>query len=727
VPLSLAEHTDCGSTQARNTNTIPPGSEISEEQRALGHGCLPRGPGWIGSPGPFSSVRVRSSTLVLRNCCADLQLLRARLAIVRSLFLFPSSHPAIALRRLDLRAVISLFSFRAYAMSTSSPYASTFPSTRWWWFSQPMRKRDIKEQLLWLRSYGFGGVEVAFIYPLSSDALGPPMLSKKFSSLLKYTKKKCEELRMHCDFTFGSMWPFAGSWVSEEDSLHTFYGPHYHRKLKRSWELQQCNMLDHLSSQALRRYAAALGNAMKPALATGGTPSALFCDSWELPSQTMWSPALTKQFRELYGYDLLAERAALITPDEDGQERSAIFYDYLRFIAAAVTREFYASFTSIAHELGSFTRVQCHGSPTDLLASYAAVDVPESEALLFPVSFSRIPASAAALSGKLVVSCETFTCMYGFPDAMGGIEQVADMKLLADAVFANGVNHIFWHGTAFQSPTCKEQFFATVHVDPRAPFLPHLLAFNTYLGRVQQLMREGQTLQYACCYLPFEDMVMLGNLPRELRTPGAVAHWEMRHVRPPAELAGYFPLWISEHHLRLATVVDGQLTLPCEAARKNTGFRLLHLDSKYLDAAALQEVLRLARQGLRIVVKRRPLAPGRNRDQAAYARMLTELTALSNVATSLEQLAVQPLLVPGGADGASGLPKLHYWIRVLEPQRYRIFFSHPLCSVVQYPMTLGQSFTAELLERRLSVQLPGCGFLSHPLANLPTGNPARTN
>ena len=42
----------------------------------------------------------------------------------------------------------------------------------------------------------------------------------------------------------------------------------------------------------------------------------------------------------------------------------------------------------IAHSINAITRIQTHGSPTDLIASYAAADIPESETLLVPPLFS---------------------------------------------------------------------------------------------------------------------------------------------------------------------------------------------------------------------------------------------------------------------------------------------------------------------------------------------------
>src|SRR5262249_55861660 len=156
-------------------------------------------------------------------------------------------------------------------------------------------------------------------------------------------------------------------------------------------------------------------------------------------TRRLWDPQLWDRFAERFGYRLEGLVAQI---DEDADLR----YDYRTTIAEAIL-QFYSEFAAICREHGAFSRVQCHGAPTDLLSAYAAVDIPESEAILFDPPFSRIAASAAALSGKPVVSAETFTCLYGFvtrtnlgPYRYWHKEQVADLKLLADALFAQGIN-----------------------------------------------------------------------------------------------------------------------------------------------------------------------------------------------------------------------------------------------------------------------------------------------
>ncbi|MEP6794193.1 MAG: hypothetical protein ABJB16_07695, partial [Saprospiraceae bacterium] len=49
---------------------------------------------------------------------------------------------------------------------STSFYSTSKPCTRWWWFATQINKKDIKYQLDWMKEMNFGGVEIAWIYPL---------------------------------------------------------------------------------------------------------------------------------------------------------------------------------------------------------------------------------------------------------------------------------------------------------------------------------------------------------------------------------------------------------------------------------------------------------------------------------------------------------------------------------------------------------------------------------
>src|SRR5262249_36730852 len=91
-----------------------------------------------------------------------------------------------------------------YFRGASKPY------TRWWWLAGPFRREDIRLQLAWLRSNGFGGVELAWLRPswMGDAEPGIDWLGPEWSDLVAFTKREADRLRLGFDFTVGSCWPF---------------------------------------------------------------------------------------------------------------------------------------------------------------------------------------------------------------------------------------------------------------------------------------------------------------------------------------------------------------------------------------------------------------------------------------------------------------------------------------------------------------------------------------
>ena len=567
-------------------------------------------------------------------------------------------------------------------------YTSSKPYTRWWWFSGVIREADIRPQLDWLNQNGFGGVELAWVYPQEGAAPGPKWLSMEWAQKVAYAKRYAGTLGMGCDFTFGTSWPFGGSSVPEQDASQVFGGLSTQR-LEKSWEWPvEGYLLNHLDHHALEHYAQTLGAALAPALE--GEPTGLFCDSWEVLTEGLWTQGFGEAFQARFGYAIEPLMAEL---DNFPAER----YDYRKLISDYVLNEFYRPFSDLSHKLGAFSRVQCHGAPTDLLAAYASVDVPESEAILFDPEFSIIPASAAALTGKRVVSSEAFTCMYGWvakpgPGQHQGEEQVADLKMLADALFANGVNQIFWHGTPYNPPGGHNRFYATTHVGPDAAFAAQLPAFNAYMEQVCDVLKRGVTRSEVAVYMPLEDAWMQNELALELRKPSAQYHWEMHYARVPRSLKGYRPLWISLPFLKAARYADGALRSG-EAV-----FSALYVNVEWLDHESLAEILRLARQGLPICMAQRPQEPGKLKT-AAYVEDMSELLTLDNVSTDYGAIAQQPRLVRG-----TELPD--FWCRQDDEATY-FFFANPRSRRLRYPLAYGQSYTDRVVERQVEFNVAG--------------------
>ncbi len=571
-------------------------------------------------------------------------------------------------------------------------YPTSKPWTRWWWFSGRIEEDAIRYQLDWLKANGFGGVELAWVYPLEDSEPGPEWLGDEWSNLVAYTKRHCDKIGLGCDFTFGSRWPFGGSMVSERDASKTYKGLSGQR-LELSWEDPFVDepplVLDHLSRDALLRYSEILGQALSKALK--GSRSALFCDSWEVQTEGLWTDGFDETFESRFGYPVLDYM-------DDIDNYPNIRYDYRKLVSEYILNNFFEPFTEICHSLGAVSRVQCHGSPTDLLAAYASADVPESEAILFEPPFSNIAASAAALAGKKIVTAEAFTSLYGWtahpgPSPFQKREQVADMKLVADALFANGVNHIVWHGMPYNPESGNNRFYTTVHVGPDSGFADELPEFNKYMGKISGYLRRGRSYSDIAVYLPLEDLWMRGELPDEMRTsPDAKYHWEMRFTRFPEELKGYRPIWVSNHFLRQARYANGDLICG------KLSFKLLYIDSEWLDEDALIEILRLAKEGLPICLKRYPMQPGRAKSER-YEDMFWELLTYGIVAEDLHRVHTGLPLIEG-----DDLPD--FWCRV-DNGHLLIFFANPMARNLKYPITYGQSYSTETMRIPIAVNIPG--------------------
>src|SRR5271157_138975 len=109
------------------------------------------------------------------------------------------------------------------------------PYVRWWWFNQPIDTADLDLQLRWVSRQGFGGVEIAWVYPVPGRPTGPRWLSPEWTSRARDAKEICSRLGLGCDFTFGSLWPFGDSALAEGETSQWFQGPSPQR-IDRHWD-----------------------------------------------------------------------------------------------------------------------------------------------------------------------------------------------------------------------------------------------------------------------------------------------------------------------------------------------------------------------------------------------------------------------------------------------------------------------------------------------------------
>ncbi|WP_114747985.1 glycosyl hydrolase [Pleomorphovibrio marinus] len=309
------------------------------------------------------------------------------------------------------------------------------------------------------------------------------------------------------------------NWEHEgEAKVIALYMAQTGQQVKRAAPGGQGFTLDHFSEEAVSSYLRHFDDAFED-----GFPNfrAFYNDSFEV-----YGADFTREFFEYFetkrGYDLREYLPELLGEGEDINAR--IKSDYRETIHEMLLDNFTKQWTNWAHDQGKKTKNQAHGSPGNLLDLYATVDIPEGETFgssYFPIPGLRrdsadirnvdpdpimlkFAASAAHLTGKKLVSSETFTWLgehfkSSFSQAKPELEQA----------FLGGVNHMFYHGITY-SPKDIEfpgwLFYASLNLNTHNSLWPHFKGFNEYIARCQSVLQAGQPEHEVLMYWPVYDI-----------------------------------------------------------------------------------------------------------------------------------------------------------------------------------------------------------------------------
>ena len=202
-------------------------------------------------------------------------------------------------------------------------------------------------------------------------------------------------------------------------------------------------MIDHFSREAIRAYLAPFDRAFAGRALTG--LRAFFNDSYEVDDatgQADWTPSLLEEFQKRRGYDLRRHLPALFGQRQRRRQRAR---------ARRLSRDGLGSAARHVHDASGGrgrerrrrqVRNQAHGSPASLLDLYAASDIPETEGA--EIQRFKWATSAAHVAGRPLVSAEAATWL-----GEHFRSTLADVRAAVDRFFVAGVNHIFYHGTAY--------------------------------------------------------------------------------------------------------------------------------------------------------------------------------------------------------------------------------------------------------------------------------------
>ncbi len=445
--------------------------------------------------------------------------------------------------------------------------------------------------------------------------------------------------------------PYSGKWL-----LVAIWSGHTLQAVKRAAPGGEGYVVDHFDTDAVSNYL----QRFDQAFSRDNTqwPNSFFCDSYEVYGAD-WTPRMLEHFRRLRGYDLrmalpqllaltkdslTVQYAALPTQQAEQQAEQPeslrlgyldVLADYRQTLADMLLESFTKPWTQWAHSHGVTTRLQAHGAPGNLLDFYAAADIPEIEG--FGLTDFGIPglrqdpgftrqnysdfatlkyaSSAAHVAGKPLVSSETFTWLTEHFRT-----SLSQMKPDLDLMLAAGVNHIFFHGTAYTPDTTSQQpaaqwpgwhFYASIDMSPGNSIWRDAPAMMQYATRCQSWLQQGQPDNDFLLYAnfneamhkntgTFQDRLLLFDINTlSQKMPGVVI------AQQAIEQAGYDCDFISDRQL-LRLSIDTENTnlssAPKLITEGGTCYRAVIITSdKYMPMSVRHHLDSLASLGAQIV------------------------------------------------------------------------------------------------------------------------------
>ncbi|WP_200975614.1 glycosyl hydrolase [Echinicola sp. 20G] len=459
-----------------------------------------------------------------------------------------------------------------------------------------------------------------------------PELSPQLLAVMAYGKEgKVEELTEMVSEDGLLRWEANGDW-----KILAIYNGKTGQKVKRAAPGGQGYTLDHFSPKAVNAYLEVFNQAFGNQVP--GIRS-LYNDSFEVYGSNFTANFLN-QFQQRRGYDLKPFIPQLIG-EETSEESRRIKSDYRETLHELLLEYFTENWTDWAHQRGKKTKNQAHGSPGNLIDLYATVDIPECETFgssYFPIPGLRrdsadirnvdpdpimlkFASSAGHLSGKPLISCETFTWLgEHFKSSF------SQMKPEVEQAFLAGINHVFYHGVTY-SPKDVEfpgwLFYASLNLTQQNSLWPHFKSFNEYITRCQSVLQAGKPDNELIMYWPVYDVWADEGNMFQMISVHHIDHWlhptQFYQQATALMNTGYSMDFASDKLLQEAQVIDGKIQTNEQATPAKA---LLMPSMEFLPVKTLKNVLQLAHQGATVIFQEKPTkVPGHDHIEERTAQL----------------------------------------------------------------------------------------------------------
>ena len=344
--------------------------------------------------------------------------------------------------------------------------------------------------------------------------------------------------------------------------------------------------------------------------AHGGAINGICMDSHEAGPQN-WTQDMLRQFRLLRGYDLKpflptiagglivseklrvkSEEFAAAVPSGEGMAvansslftfHSSLLKDFRRTISDLMTTNYFGEFNRLCREEGLTLTAQAVGGALcmagDNIEVKRLVDKPQGEFWGYQTEGNydiKDCSSAAHVYGKQIASGEAFT-------DITYKHSLADIKNLADAAYAFGINEFVVCAVAYQADAAGQRLNTAngrQYVLNRLNTLwPLSRPFWDYQARSSWMLRQGKPVSDFALYLG-------DDVPKRI----------LAHLLPPIPQGYDFDALTTDALLHRVQAVDGRLVLP-----DGISYSMLLLPSdEMLTPAVRQRVEALRTAGVRV-------------------------------------------------------------------------------------------------------------------------------
>ena len=477
--------------------------------------------------------------------------------------------------------------------------------------------------------------------------------------MLRFVEKKDKELGIETDMATGTGWPFGGPWVplseaackavfvdtivdvkkklmdinftlpekernfaklkvikaypvagaTKKKRVIALYESRTRQMVKRAAPGGEGYVIDHFDSTAVAHYLAHIDSAFT----ASGTPfpHTFFNDSYEVYGAN-WTPTLLTEFENMHGYKLQDKFPEFLDGD------AIVVSDYRETLGEMLLHNFTKQWTAWAHKHGAITRNQAHGSPANLIDCYAAVDIPEIEGFgltdfgikdlrkdpgktrpnFSDLSMLKYAPSAAHITGKKYTSSETFTWLTEHFRT-----SLSQMKPDMDLMFCAGVNHMFFHGTAYSpknDPWPGWKFYASIDMSPTNSIWRDAPELMKYITHCQTYLQWGQPDNDFLVYLPVRDMWRTNTkkwlMMFDIHSMAKKAP-EFIQCILDIDKAGFDCDYISDQYLRSCTYQNGMI----ETAAGTRYKALVIPGNNIMPSDVIQHISQLKAQGAKII------------------------------------------------------------------------------------------------------------------------------